>query len=242
MSDSSVERRLPLFYSKPVPLRAENHRHHALAKQADFGFAANAGAVPLNAVEFASAAHSFPVVFTSGSKPMPVAVLSLTGGRNGFVDADGAWRAGEYVPAYVRRYPFIFFEQRAAGQYTLGIDAASTLLHADGEGQPLFANDGPAEVVQRALEFCRTYQHELLATQHFTKTLRDADLLLKRSLNVRRGDGSSQLLSDFQVADEKKLKSLPDEVVLDWHRKGYLGAIGAHLISLGCWPRLAARD
>jgi hypothetical protein len=242
VSDSVAGRRLPLFYTRPVPLRAESHRHHALAKAADFGFAANAGAVPLNAVEFAAAAHSFPVVFTGGSEPMPVAVLSLTGGRNGFVDADGAWRAGEYVPAYVRRYPFIFFEQREAGQYTLGVDAASTLLRADGEGQPLFSNDGPTEAVQRALEFCRAYQRELLATQQFTKALRDADLLLKRSLNVRRGDGSTQQLSDFQVADEKKLKALPDEVVLDWHRKGYLGAIGAHLISLGCWPRLAARD
>ena len=242
VSEANSEKKLPLFYGKPVPLQAKLHGGHVLAREADYRFAAATNVVPLNAVEFIPAARSYPIVFAGSGDSMPVAILGLKAGRNLFVGDDGAWRAGEYIPAYVRRYPFLFFEHRDAGQFTLGFDESSSLIRDQGDGQPLFSGDQPSEVSRRALEFCGAYQREAAATRQFCAALGGAGLLAARALNVRRGDGSTQVVSDFQVIDDTGLKALAGETVLDWHTKGYMAAVHAQLVSLGCWSRLAGLE
>src|SRR5690606_12996331 len=111
---------LPLFYEQPQAMQPGLHGKLSIVKQTGYAFAARANSVPLVSGEFATACRHFPIVFTDGQQPAPVAVLGLRGQENLFVDGDGQWRANTYIPAYIRRYPFIFLEN--ADQFTLCVD------------------------------------------------------------------------------------------------------------------------
>src|SRR3546814_1115256 len=116
---------LPLFYKQPQALQPGLHAKLSVVKQAGYAFAADANSVPLVFSEMATACRHFPIVFTEGQQPSPVAVLGLRGQENLFVDAEGQWRANTYIPAYIRRYPFIFMENADQSQFTLCVDTAA---------------------------------------------------------------------------------------------------------------------
>mgnify|MGYP002144979420 CR=1 FL=1 len=75
---------------------------------------------PLTVTEFANAALSFPIIFV-GDEKTPVAALGLNAGENLFIDAEGAYDTGVYIPAYIRRYPFVFSRSDDGKSFTLGI-------------------------------------------------------------------------------------------------------------------------
>jgi SapC len=60
-----------------------------------------------------------------------VAVPGLRGQHNPLVHAGGQWREGVYVPACIRRYPFIVHENAAGTELTLCIDEAAGQLPVD---------------------------------------------------------------------------------------------------------------
>ncbi len=70
-------------------------------------------------VEFAVAARHYPIVFSNSAPHLPVTVCGLQTGSNAFVGNDNRWTQGCYVPAYVRRYPFILMENAEAKQFIL---------------------------------------------------------------------------------------------------------------------------
>jgi hypothetical protein len=98
----------PLFYNKVVPLNTHAHRGLRLAAVGrPFGFAASANLIPALLEEFSAAAPFMPIAFLPGAQnPAPVFVTGLRPGQNLFVGTDGKWADG-YLPAYLRRYPFI---------------------------------------------------------------------------------------------------------------------------------------
>ena len=102
---------LPIFYRRPRPIDAVLDSGRSLQPISDFRFARVTNSVLLGAAEFPRAMRSYPIVFTSREPRVAVAVLGLEGDENLFVDEDGKWRQGDYIPAYVRRCPFIFLEQ-----------------------------------------------------------------------------------------------------------------------------------
>jgi hypothetical protein len=167
---------LPLFYKQPRPLIAENDADLGLLATTDYGFARNANPIPLVATELSMACKHFPILFTDGDMPRMIALTGLTSGENLFVSKDGEWKTATYVPAYVRRYPFIFLESDDHSQYTLCVDEAADVIVRDGEGAPLFENGEPAEITKSALDFCRDYQAHYAATEEFLKALQAADL------------------------------------------------------------------
>ena len=88
--------------------------------------------MPINAVEFGLAVRHYPIVFTSADPALPVAVLGLRSGQNMFIGDDGAWESSNYVPAYIRRYPFIFMSSSDGLQFTLCVDVESEAVSEHG--------------------------------------------------------------------------------------------------------------
>ena len=80
-----------------------------------FAFAAGAQAVPLTVTEFPVAALSFPIIF-AGDRRQPLAVMGVSGDANMFIQPNGYFEAGVYVPAYIRRYPFVLANDSAREQ------------------------------------------------------------------------------------------------------------------------------
>ncbi|WP_165189907.1 SapC family protein [Caulobacter soli] len=234
-----TQRPLPLFYQDPQPLNALTHGALRL-KDGDYGFAAQTNAAPLTLVEFASAARGYPVVFSQGETPFPMAILGL-GAGNRFV-ADGRWAEGVCAPAYVRRYPFVFIEA-GGDNLVLGIDMASERVVVSGEGGAALFEDGkPSALTEGAMAFCREFHAQHLQARAFGAALVEHDLLIAQQADARPAGGQPLSLGGFQVVDQARFAALPDAVVLDWHRKGWLALVHFHLASLERFVDLLARE
>lgn len=230
------------FYNNIVPLNRDRHRRLRLRADGLKGFAAGTHFVPLAAVELYEAARDYPVVFAGGEDASPVAILGLRSGENLFVDADGRWAEGTYVPAFVRRYPFVLAGAGpSTSDYTVCLDESYDGL-SETEGTPLFDEEGKeSEVVSRVVRLLQDFLTETERTRRFVQRLSALELLAVQSMQVQDGSGRKYALRDFRMIDEKKLKELDNDVLGELHRAGYLGCIYAHLISLGNVARLASR-
>jgi hypothetical protein len=239
MSTSASQPSLPLFYVQPKVLQPGLHGQKSISKASTYKFAAETNAAPLVAAEIPLAGRQFPIVFSEDPNPHPVVVLGLRDQQNVFVDAEGQWREGAYVPAYIRRYPFIFLENEARTELTLCVDEAHLV---DGRENPLFEEDGkPTALTQAALAFCRDYQAQHLAAAEFAAALAEAGLLVDNRADITLNDGQKMSLSGFKVIDEARFHALPADVLVRWRDKGWLPLVYAHFFSLGSWSSLVDR-
>jgi hypothetical protein len=232
----------PSFYSNVVPLNRERHRKIKLRADGLMRFAASTHFVPIAAAEFYEAAREYPIVFAGSDDATPLAILGLRDGENLYVDDEGRWAAGAYVPAFVRRYPFILARTgQEQSNYTVCLDEGYEGL-SETDGTPLFDDEGKeSELVSRVTGLLGDFLTETERTRRFVERLGALELLTVQSMQVQDGAGRVYALRDFRMVDEPKLRALDDATLGELHRSGYLGCIYAHLVSLGNVPRLASR-
>ena len=230
----------PIFYRNPVPLGPRASRRQAVRAAAQLSaFARGVNSVPLAAIEFNSAARNYPIVFTAGDPAGAVAVLGFEAAQNLFVGENLQWAEDVYVPAYVRRFPFVF-TRTPEGEFVLCVEEDGSMI-VDAGGEPLFADGKPAKIVEEALRFAGDYQVQIDATHAFTRACQAAGLFADNRASIQMPDGRAITLQGFRTIDAKKFESLPDAMVLDWWRKGWMMLVYAHLASLGNWQLLANR-
>ena len=233
-----------LFYSRPEPLSSDLHGKLGVNPvEKPYAFVAQSHVVPLTVTEFAPAALSYPVVFLGESK-QPVAVMGLRQSENLYVSPKGEFRPEAYIPAYVRRYPFVFANDPQGQRLILCIDRDAPFIVEGGQA-PLFEDGKPTEYVNQAMEFCNNFEQERQRTESFVKLLTDLDLFDVREAvftprNERGEPGEPQKLADYFAVSEDKLKLLPAEKLAELRDNGALGQIYAHLVSLLGWDRLIA--
>lgn len=229
----------PLFYQNPQLLHGELHASWRL-RSGDAAFTADTPYVPIVASEIAAAARSYPIVFAANDA-QPVAILGLER-RNLFV-SDGRWTDDAYVPAYVRRYPFGFIATVNPDGFALAIDAgADRVVRSGDEGMALFEDGKPAEITRQALAFCDAFEGDAIATRAFGDALKEQGLLVDRRADATLPDGRRLGLDGFQIVDTEKFNKLADDVMLDWHKKGWLALVHFHLASLERFQSLLDRQ
>ncbi|MGE0755287.1 MAG: SapC family protein [Alphaproteobacteria bacterium] len=230
----------PMFYVQPVPLDAKRHEKAGCTPTANFTFAAETNSIPLNVAEFVEAAKVYPIVFTQGENPSPVVIVGLEQ-QNYFVDGKGNWRADTYIPAYVRKYPFVFMGAPEQEQFVLCVDEAAHQFRVRGgkDALALFTDGKASDMARMALEFCTAYHNHHRMSMEFTKALADAGLLASHASSARLFNGRTIRLGGFQVVDEKKFNALPDEKILEFKKKGWLPFIYFSLLSVSNFKRLA---
>lgn len=230
---------LPLFYRALQPLNSQIHADWRL-HEGDAGFANETPFVPVVVGELASASYSYPIVFAADSA-QPVAVLGLER-RNLFIEGR-RWAQDAYVPAYVRRYPFAFVATVNPDGFALAIDSGSERVAQIGTtGAALFEDGQPSELTKQALAFCDAFQADAAATKAFTDALQAQGLLIERRADATLPDGRKLGLEGFQIVDADAFSKLADDVVLDWHRKGWLALVHFHLASLERFNSLLNRQ
>jgi hypothetical protein len=233
-----------LFYGKPEPLSVEAHGGLGVVPvDQPYAFVASTNLVPLTVTEFAPAALSYPVIFV-GEARQPVAVMGLRQGENLFVSDAGQFRPEAYIPAYVRRYPFVFANDEAQKRLILCVDRSAPFIK-EGGATPLFVDGKPSPYVEQAMEFCNNFEQERVRTEAFVKLLTELDLLDVREsvFTPRNPDGSAaepQKIAEYFAVSEDKLKALPADKLVELRDNGALGQIYAHLVSLLGWDRLVA--
>ncbi len=230
---------LPLFYQKPAALDLSRHAKAGIKATDDFRFARDTNSIPVNAVEFVEASKYYPIVFTSEEQAMP-AVLTGFEKLNYFIDAKGKWKEETYIPAYVRKYPFIFTELPERQQLVLCVDEAAPHFKTEGGAgvMPFYEGDKPSELSRNALEFCKSFHGQYQVTRQFCDDLRKHELLTSNQSEVKLPNGRTIRLGGFQLIDEKKLGELSDDAFLDLRKKGWLPYLYLAIISITNWKHL----
>ena len=233
----------PFGYKEIVPLY-KNNKVALPAPGTVPDFCKQLNAIPISYTEFSVACRDYPLVFTSGDKGQtyaPVAVLGLTNGENLFL-ADGGWGKNVYVPAYVRRYPFCM------ARVTLdNVEQADRLIcvektFLDDKGEAMFDAEGKALPKWQPIEkLLQEYEADLERSREMSGILSDYALLEPFAMQAQTKAGAAMNLTGMFRVDEKKLEFLNASQHKNLIKKGVMGRIYAHLISLDNFARLLDR-
>ncbi len=226
---------LPLFYKDLLPLQSGMHTKYRAHTTDKAPFLANAHAVPVTIDEFVHAQRFFPIVFSVGEIPVPLVLFGLNEGVNVFVEEDGTLKREIYVPAYVRRYPYMLARLTPdAQELSLCFDPQSGLVSEQGDGDALFSDDGkPSDATNAILKFCEDFERSAQRTAQFVKEVQEMDLLMDGEVSIQL-DGQQQpyVYRGFQMVNEEKFRELRGDELRKINQNGILPLVYAHLFSL----------
>jgi len=234
-----------LFYSQPEPLNSETHAKIGLRRlDKPFAFASKSHVVPLTVTEFPVAGLSYPIIF-AGEKHQPLAVMGINQEDNLFIQKDGAFVVGAYIPAYIRRYPFVLANDAQNQQLVVCIDRQASMLGELPDLAFFDAKGQPTEYTQGCIQFCNDFEAEARRTESFVNLLHSLDLFEVRHaqftpVNPDGSQGEPQQIAEYFAVSEEKLRALPAEKIKELFDNGALAQIYAHLTSLMGWDRLIA--
>jgi hypothetical protein len=241
---SAPEQGLPLLYNDIVPLSSNVHSDWRLHAPGGASFLRNVHAVPLLADEIVAAHWHYPVVFGSGEGAVPLALMGLNEGVNTFVDENGMFPPDTYVPAYIRRYPFMLARLRPDSEdLSLCFDPTSGMVGAFDEGEPLFADAQPSDRTKGILDFCQSFEQASMATIAFVRELGEQKLLMEGEFSIQpNGVAQPYMYRGFQMVSEEALRNLRGDVARKWIQSGALALVYAHLFSLNRMSDIFARQ
>jgi hypothetical protein len=192
-------------------------------------------AIPVTVDEFALVQRHYPIVFTVGDNPIPIALFGLNEGVNVFLDEDGRpLETSIYIPAYVRRYPFLLARLRPdSDELSLCFDPTANAVGDFEEGQALFDGDQPSEATKAILQFCEQFEAAGQRTAAFVEELTKGDLLMDGEVAIQpEGFQQPFVYRGFRMIDEEKLRNLRGDELRRMNQNGILPLIYAHLFSL----------
>lgn len=222
-----------LIYETATPVTHARHGNWSVEVGTDYSFSRGVNSVPLMTVEMLSAASEYAIVFGgTGDVVMPAVILGLRGDENLYLTEQGGWQA-KYIPAFLRRYPFVFSSPDEGKTFTLCIDEAFPGFNQKGTGERLFNDDRkPTPYVDNVLKFLQQYQVEFRRTQAFCKKLKELNLLEPMRAQISLDSGERMFLTGFSAVDRGRLKTLSTEAIAGLVKSDELELIYAHLSSM----------
>lgn len=243
---SAPQPTLPLFYNDLMPLNSRDHASWRTRGIDSADFLKGAHAIPLTVDEFIEAQRDLPIVFSTGEDPLPLALMGLNEGINSYVGDDGKLNDPVYLPAYVRRYPFMLAKLTPdATDLSLCFDPTADSIGAFSEGEPLFGEDSqPTANTQRILEFCDSFEQAGQRTKAFIDELKAHDLLMDGEIAITLSDKPDQSFTyrGFQMINQEKLREISGEQLAIWNKNGFLAIVHAHLFSLDQTRKIFGRQ
>jgi len=223
----------PMFYQKPVVLNEKEHKDWKIEAVEDFKFAKKTNSVYLMSAEFVVASKEYPVVFIRNNEVVtPIALLGIKDDTNQFIWPKGVWDA-DYIPAYVRRYPFIPAIKEGTDELILCIDESYKGLNSKKAKLALFDKDGKPDVVtQQAINLLQSYNEENKVTDTFCQKLVNLDLLEEAHVGGATSKGEQVAMGGFMRVSQAKFAKLNAKTVKELFDLGALELIYAHLQSM----------
>lgn len=236
---------LPLFYNGLEPLSSELHADYRVRPATSAAFLATQHVVPVTVDEFTLVQRFMPIVFSAGDDAIPIALMGLNEGVNVFVDDEGKLRDENfYVPAYVRRYPYLLARLRPdAEELSLCFDPTSDTIGRFDEGEPLFVDGQPSEATKNILQFNEQFEQAGARTSAFMNDLREAELLMDGEVSIQHESNPQPFVyRGFQMVNEEKLADLRGDQLRKMTKNGMLPLLYAHLFSLSLMRDVFARQ
>ncbi|MCX8477532.1 MAG: SapC family protein [Sphingomonas sp.] len=242
---SAPQQSLPLFYNQLEPLSSQAHADFRIRVRDKAPFLATQHAVPVTVEEFPLVQRFLPIVFSVGEDPVPLALMGLNEGVNTFFDEEGTLlEQNFYVPAYIRRYPYLLARLRQdADELSLCFDPSSDTIGAFEEGEKLFENGEPTETTKNILQFNEQFEQAGARTAMFMKDLKELGLLIDGEVTIQQ-EGHEQpfVYRGFMMIDENKLNELRGDQLRKIVQNGMLPLIYAHLFSLALMRDIFGRQ
>lgn len=222
-----------LIYENATPVNRLRHGNLSVKTGGDYSFSVEVNSVPLMVAEFAQVANDMTIVFAGqGDEIIPAVLLGVRENENLFVDADGKW-LGKYVPAFLRRYPFVFSSSDDGETFTLCIDESFEGANSDGRGERLFDAEGEqTQYLRGVLGFLQAYQVQFQRTKELTRRLRQLNLLEPMQAQFTLRGGRNLMLSGFEVVSRDRLKGVTSDQLATLFASEDLELIYLHLQSL----------
>ncbi|UZK67584.1 SapC family protein [Sphingomonas sp. M1-B02] len=242
---SAPQQSLPLFYNQLEPLSSQTHADYRVRPLDKAPFLAKQHAVPVTVEEFPLVQRFMPIVFSVGDDPVPLALMGLNEGVNTFFDDEGKMDGSDfYVPAYIRRYPYLLARLRPdSDELSLCFDPTSDTIGAFEEGEKLFDNGEPSEMTKNILQFNEQFEQAGARTSMFMKELMEMGLLIDGEVSIQPDDTQQPFVyRGFMMVDENKLTEMRGDQLRKIVQNGMLPLIYAHLFSLTMMRELFARQ
>jgi hypothetical protein len=244
---SAPKASLPILYNDLLPLNSRDHGKWHARSVDRAPWIKGQHAIPLTVEEFPLAQRDFPIVFSQGERPVPLALMGLNEGVNTFFDEEGK-PIGEttYIPAYIRRYPFLLARlDQNSENMSLCFDPTSEVLGEFEDGRALFGEDNqPTEHTQALLQFCERFEEAGRRTQAFVDEVVKADLLMDGEVSIQRSEAPDKpyVYRGFKMINQEKLRDLRGDQLRKWNESGLLPLLFAHLFSLELMRVIFARQ
>lgn len=243
---SAPQPTLPLFYKDLMPLNSRDHAKWRSKPMETADWLIGQHAIPLTVEEFVQAQRDFPIVFSSGDNPVPLALMGLNEGVNTFVDENGKINDPIYIPAYVRRYPFLLAKlQQDSDELSLCFDPTAGGIGEFDEGLELFDGEGqPSEGTKGVLQFCERFEEAGARTKAFMEELEKNELLMDGEIAITQNDNPDKpfVYRGFKMVNEEKLREIRGDQLRTWNQNGLLILIYAHLFSLDLMRMIFSRQ
>ena len=235
MATAAPTQELPLFYNSLEPLNSGQHANMKIRRIESAPEMGRTHAVPATIDEFSLLQRHYPIVFSVGPEPVPLVLMGLNEGSNVYLDETGLPKdANLYIPAYMRRYPFLLARLRPdTEELSLCFDPSSGAVGEFDEGEPLFDGTEPSEATKAILAFCEQFETAGQRTAAFIQELKNSDLLMDGEVAIQP-EGAPQpfIYRGFRMVDEEKLRALRGDELRKMNQSGFLALIYAHLFSL----------
>lgn len=244
MASTPQAQALPMFYKDLVPLNSKEHAKWKVKGLDNASFMQSQHAIPITTDEFANASRNYPIVFSVGDNSVPLILMGLNEGVNTFMNDEGHFSEPAYVPAYVRRYPFMLAKLRPdAEELSLCFDPTTDAIGDYKEGDALFDKDQPSETTKSILDFCEQFEQAGQRTGQFVQELEKLDLLMDGEVSIQQTDVEKPFVyRGFRMVNEEKLRDMRGDELRKINQNGMLPLIYAHLFSLQLMRDLFARQ
>ena len=235
---------LPLLYRELVPISQQEHGSWRYKASDSAKFLRNEHAIPVTVEEFSAVQRFYPIIFSSGDTPVPLALMGLNEGVNTFIDDEGKMIQDAYVPAYIRRYPFLLAKLRPdTDELSLCVDPTSEAIGEYDEGDLIFDGDQPSEATKAILGFCEQFEQAGQRPGAFMEELKALDILMEGEVSIQTSEDVPPFIyRGFQMVDEEKLRDLRGDQLRKMSQSGMLPLIHAHLFSLSIMREIFGRQ
>jgi SapC len=219
-----------------VPLSKEAHRSLKVDGRASAAYGDDRHFVQVTVNEFPLLVVHYPLFFSKNANTGEFycgVMLGFKEGENLFLQE---WTEREfYRPLILQRGPF-----HAHGP-SLAIDLEHPRVGAAG-GKPLFTEYGqPTRYLQSIIWAFQDLKPGIETTRFFVARLLELHLIEPIDIDVEFEDGSTHKCVGLYTVNQETLTRLPDDVVVELFRRGYLRLMHLMIASLKQFPLLARK-
>lgn len=222
-----------LIYNQVTPINKDKHGSWSIKRENNYHFCREVDVIPLMASEFPSSAKDYAIVFVNTEDSfLPVVILGVQSQKNLYLNDEGTWKV-KYIPAFLRRYPFVFSSNQENNTLVLCLDEEFAGFNQEGRGERLFDSEGErTQYLSNMLDFLQEYQKQFEITKLFCQQLKELNLLEPMQANFSINGEEQKALTGFFGISQEKFRKLSGEQLEQLMKTGQLDLIYSHLQSM----------